>query len=349
MFRKATIVGTLLCGICFFSSEAFSNPLVFLPFKYGEDWYCVQGQNGSYSHQGNQRYGYDFNMGGNLNSTSNPAFGKNLYAPITGTVEEIRDGVQDFNNNSSSNISNNNGWGNTIVILDHTGRYYVRLAHLKYGSIDHLEPGDTVKMGDYIGKVGQTGYSTSPHLHFQVMRKTKDWEEIVGDISSPFTFVEGRLYSGEWVTSGLSYSMSVIDNNNEQNIGNNFQYAYRYYSTNAWQAMNHTDNAVGTGYFRHFVATSNDNTTFSWRFRVNESGVYLIMATYPELPNNDPYAEYLFDGKVNSHRNQKTLTVFYKYMKAVYLTAGTYHTLSVRGRTPGTYVVADAVIVHRMY
>ena len=56
------------------------------------------------------------------------------------------------------------GYGNAIV-LDHGYNYTTRYAHL---SKIHVKPGQTVKRGDLIGEVGNTGKSTGPHLHYEV-------------------------------------------------------------------------------------------------------------------------------------------------------------------------------------
>ncbi len=54
--------------------------------------------------------------------------------------------------------------GNTVVI-EHGGGLKTYYMHLD--SID-VKEGDMVTKGDIIGKVGTTGYSTGPHLHFEV-------------------------------------------------------------------------------------------------------------------------------------------------------------------------------------
>jgi murein DD-endopeptidase MepM/ murein hydrolase activator NlpD len=56
--------------------------------------------------------------------------------------------------------------GNYLSIK-HAGGEFSHYAHLADGSVS-LAIGDTVTQGQIIGKVGQTGNSTEPHLHFQL-------------------------------------------------------------------------------------------------------------------------------------------------------------------------------------
>jgi len=57
------------------------------------------------------------------------------------------------------------------VMIDHGKNEYSLYAHLKPGSVAvHL--GDQVKAGDVIGKLGSSGNSTEPHLHFHVCDKS---------------------------------------------------------------------------------------------------------------------------------------------------------------------------------
>ncbi len=56
------------------------------------------------------------------------------------------------------------------VIIDHGKSEYSFYAHLQPGSV-RLHKGDRVKAGDVIGKLGSSGNSTEPHLHFHVCDK----------------------------------------------------------------------------------------------------------------------------------------------------------------------------------
>ena len=75
--------------------------------------------------------------------------GDPIYAAASGTV--IFSGV-------------NGGYGNCIIIDhgDHLTTYYAHCSKLL------VKKGDKVDKGDLVGKVGSTGTSTAPHLHFEI-------------------------------------------------------------------------------------------------------------------------------------------------------------------------------------
>ena len=54
-----------------------------------------------------------------------------------------------------------------FVFLESDG-VYAGFAHLTTGSVA-VEVGQRVRVGDVLGRVGHTGNSTAPHLHFQLM------------------------------------------------------------------------------------------------------------------------------------------------------------------------------------
>lgn len=63
-------------------------------------------------------------------------------------------------------VTSGSGWGNYIVI-NHGGGIKTGYAHCMSGSIS-VSSGQRVSAGQAIARVGSTGYSTGPHLHFEV-------------------------------------------------------------------------------------------------------------------------------------------------------------------------------------
>lgn len=87
--------------------------------------------------------------------------GVDFAAPIGTPVVSVADGhVVD--------VGPRGGYGNLIVI-EHAGGYTTRYAHLSAIAPD-IEIGAEVRRGSEIGYVGSTGFSTGPHLHFEIRR-----------------------------------------------------------------------------------------------------------------------------------------------------------------------------------
>jgi murein DD-endopeptidase MepM/ murein hydrolase activator NlpD len=81
--------------------------------------------------------------------------GKNVYATGDGTVTLVQ--------------FSRTGYGNEIVI-DHAFGFGSRYAHLKEILVTE---GQKIKRGELIGKVGQSGRATGPHLHYEVLYENK--------------------------------------------------------------------------------------------------------------------------------------------------------------------------------
>jgi hypothetical protein len=66
------------------------------------------------------------------------------------------------------------GLGNHVVIRKGADQYVV-LGHMREGTVV-VKPGDEVRAGQEIGRVGNSGWTERPHLHMQAMRSAKgDW------------------------------------------------------------------------------------------------------------------------------------------------------------------------------
>lgn len=93
--------------------------------------------------------------------------------PVTKKIE-FHSGI-DLANNTGTNIyasatgivlfSEINGTYGKMILISHGNGYSTVYAHL---SKQLVKAGDQVKKGDLIGKMGSTGRSTGPHLHFEI-------------------------------------------------------------------------------------------------------------------------------------------------------------------------------------
>jgi murein DD-endopeptidase MepM/ murein hydrolase activator NlpD len=88
-----------------------------------------------------------------------PGRGDPVVAAIDGTVVEVR---------------NANEYG-LFVVIEHEvlfgggQTWHTVYAHLQDGSVpSYVYPGAKVNLGDQIGRVGSTGLTTGPHLHFEI-------------------------------------------------------------------------------------------------------------------------------------------------------------------------------------
>ena len=140
-----------------------------LPF-WGE-WKITQGHDGKFTHQGEWRHAWDFEIvneegrtySGDGNSREDYfAYNKPVTAPADGHVEEITDEVDE---NEIGNVDLEHNWGNTLI-LRHTDYLYSKLSHLKKGSF-RVAAGDAVKKGQVVAACGNSGRSPVPHIHFQ--------------------------------------------------------------------------------------------------------------------------------------------------------------------------------------
>lgn len=115
-------------------------------------------------------------------------FGANLLAVADGTVASTSNGVQESTPFASSAPETKEGFGGNTVILKIADGVYAAYGHLQPGSIT-VKVGDTVKTGEVIGKLGNTGPSQGPHLHFGLLDKP---DFFVGK-SLPFVFKKATL------------------------------------------------------------------------------------------------------------------------------------------------------------
>lgn len=90
-------------------------------------------------------------------------YGASVVSPCAGEVVGMRNDLPDL---IPPETDGHNPPGNH-VILD-CGDFNIELAHFRRGSIS-VRPGDQLASGDVIGKVGNSGNTTEPHLHIHAV------------------------------------------------------------------------------------------------------------------------------------------------------------------------------------
>ena len=106
---------------------------------------------------------YDGHQGNDtdLRSFAEQAIGVPVFAALAGVVVDADDGHFDM-----STSWDNPGPAN-FVVLNHSPGEYTLYWHLKNGSVD-VEIGEAVAAWQQIGLTGSSGFSTGPHLHFEI-------------------------------------------------------------------------------------------------------------------------------------------------------------------------------------
>lgn len=128
---------------------------VWLAQRYAVDWEQLDKDHRIYSGQREKLESYTI-------------FGKPVLAVADATVASVTEGqTEQTPGKYPTDISLDAADGNSVV-LDLGEGHYALYAHMQPGSIK-VRPNDTVKRGQVLGLVGNTGNSVAPHLHFQLM------------------------------------------------------------------------------------------------------------------------------------------------------------------------------------
>ena len=193
-FRNLMNSALLILGLIFtflivraFQGRTYDDDAVSLefPLKTGDYYISSGGSNAVLNNHFNrgsksQRYALDVNLLGDSGSVSSGLglgknedhyiFGQTVYAPCSGKIIELENQVAD-NVGGSMNVGPEQGQGNFIVI--DCNNTVVSLVHLKQNSLV-VGLGDQVEAGQKLAKVGNSGFSQEPHLHFQAAQWSQD-------------------------------------------------------------------------------------------------------------------------------------------------------------------------------
>jgi hypothetical protein len=97
-------------------------------------------------------------------------YGEPVYAPCDGTIAAVENRVPDL---PPPTVVEGDSKAGNHVIVQCGPEAFVLLAHLQQGSIV-VSPQQTVKSGDFLGKIGNSGNSAEPHLHIHAQQSAGD-------------------------------------------------------------------------------------------------------------------------------------------------------------------------------
>ena len=196
-FDTTNVIQSLLLKpyILFTESDGhYTKNKYIMPVK--EEWFIFWGGTNEFINYhyayASQRYAYDLVImkGGQsykdttIRNENYYAFNKEVVAPADGQVVKVIDNIAD-NVPGEMNESQPQPAGNYVVI-EHQNNEYSMLAHFKQHSIQ-VKEGDSIKQGQVIGLCGNSGNSSEPHIHFQVMNS----EDYVNGQSIRIRFEDG--------------------------------------------------------------------------------------------------------------------------------------------------------------
>lgn len=107
-------------------------------------------------------------------------WGRDLIAPADGVVVRLRNDRPD---QPVADVSDpkfyapeykDGGDPGNYLVIDHGGSEYSMMAHFQAGSM-LAKPGDHVRQGQKLGKLGHSGDTDGPHCHYQ-LQSGDDWE-----------------------------------------------------------------------------------------------------------------------------------------------------------------------------
>lgn len=162
---------------------------------------CTTYDGRSFPYCYDEHHGSDYILDGGFEAMD--AGSATIVAAADGVVVATDDGNYDRCHKSGDGIDcdGNDGQPN-YVILEHSGGWRTRYWHMQNGSVA-VAPGDEVGCGQALGRVGSSGYSSQPHLHFQLEDAAEEWlNPYAGEFSQPESW---------WVEQGASTGLPGAD------------------------------------------------------------------------------------------------------------------------------------------
>jgi len=159
----------------------------------------------------NQRYAYDLVIMDDKLSTHNGkgkscsdyyCYQKSIIAPADGIVVKVTDGVRDAKHPGTMALDfmAKDFRGNHLIIK-HSDQEYSFLAHFIPGSIT-VKIGEMVEQGQLLGKCGNSGHSTEPHLHFHIQDRASFFSATGLPVKFSELKIDGQYQRSSYLSKG---------------------------------------------------------------------------------------------------------------------------------------------------
>lgn len=124
------------------------------------------------------------------------------FAAPTGTpIRASGDGVVDF-------VGQQNGYGNVIAIK-HWSNYSTLYGHMSRFAAN-IHKGSKVSQGDLIGYVGQTGWATGPHLHYEFRINNEPRDPLSVDVPNAQPLAGAELQRFRSVSTDMNRRLALL-------------------------------------------------------------------------------------------------------------------------------------------
>ncbi len=234
------------------------EPHLEAPWACEATYPCTQGNGGATSHTGFAQYAWDFGL----------PLGTDILAAHAGTVVLMKMNSQV--GGCSSTYANDANY----IVLDHGDGTAGLYLHVE-GNSSTFAVGDFVEAGDTIARVGLTGWTCGPHLHFQVQQLCGSWW--CQSLPSEF-YAEGVVADGANMTSENCGPCGAVLAGGETTISESDVTCFDRLTKWWWDASEGLD---GHHWYTLATAAAEPDTIGRWRFGVAVAGDYELSVHVP--------------------------------------------------------------------
>jgi len=235
-----------------------AGPVLEVPWPCEQTFSCTQGNGGQASHTGYAQYAWDFGM----------PLGTDVVAARGGTVSRIRmDSMIGGCSNDYANDAN-------YIVIDHGDDTAALYLHLE-GFSSNLQQGSPVEAGDVIARVGLTGWTCGPHLHFQVQEVCDSWW--CQSVESEF-FAAGTIQYTDQVQSENCGPCTATLAGGQTTLSESVVQCFDRLTSYWWNAGQGLD---GHHWYTLATPAQQPETLGRWRFEVDVPGNYEVEVHIP--------------------------------------------------------------------